>query len=129
MSVLDPTDIDRFGKILGLLGSNHDGERAVAALKATAFLSSRQLAWADVTDMLKRPPVVIREPAPAAPPRSHNMDARRCLHSGVIWKPHERDFLVQMSTQRSRPTEKQEAWLDALADRVTRFNRESSCGY
>ena len=128
MSALDPREIDRFTKILGLLGSDQLGERAAAAAKATAFLSDRSLGWIDVGEMLKKPPVVIREPVPAAPPKSHQTDARRCLQSGIGWKPHEREFLNQMMSQRSRPSEKQEAWLDGLCDRVTRFRRRQADG-
>ena len=41
-------DVARFRKILGLLGSAHDGERAAAALKATAMLREGGKTWADV---------------------------------------------------------------------------------
>ena len=38
-------DMDRLAKICGLLGSNHAGERASAALKATALLQEAGLTW------------------------------------------------------------------------------------
>lgn len=38
----------RFRKVLGLLGSAHDGERAAAALKATAMLRDAGKSWGDV---------------------------------------------------------------------------------
>lgn len=120
MSTLAPRDIDHFGKILGLLASGHDGERAVAALKATDFLRQRQLHWCDVTQQLRQPPMVI---ARAAPSRSHQMDARLCLQSTIAWKPYERDFLSQMAAQRRRPTDKQNDWLDGLLDRVVADRR------
>jgi hypothetical protein len=41
-------DETRFRKILGLLGSAHDGERSAAALKATAMLREGGKTWADV---------------------------------------------------------------------------------
>lgn len=133
MSALDPRDIERFGKILGLLSSNHDGERAAAAWKASQFLETRQLGWGDVTEMLKAPPVIIRpqviNPSPADAPRVHQMDARRCLSSTIRWKEHESRFLHQMAAQQRKPTEKQRDWLDALSDRVTRFYRENACDF
>ncbi|MEO6092330.1 MAG: hypothetical protein ABIT04_10350 [Novosphingobium sp.] len=121
MSALDPADMDRFGKLLGLLGSDHDGERASAAGKATEFLSRRRLGWYDIAEQLKRPPVVI--PPRLEPSRSHQVDARRCLTSGVAWKPHELEFLSQMAAQLRRPTDKQRDWLDGLLDRVAAARR------
>ena len=121
---LAPADLDRFGKLLGLLGSNHDGERAAAALKATEFLNARRMAWLDVAEMLKQPPVLYR-PQPVSPSRSHQMDARRCLQSGLPWKPHEREFLLQMASQARRPSDRQQDWLDGLLDRVASARRAS----
>lgn len=46
---MTPADLERFRKIAGLLGSEHSGERAAAALKCTEFLASHGLTWADVT--------------------------------------------------------------------------------
>src|SRR6516225_4924247 len=45
---LNPRSIDRLVKLLGMLGSSHDGERAVAALKANALVREHGLVWADV---------------------------------------------------------------------------------
>ena len=44
-----PANLERFHKLVGLLGSEHEGERATAALKATAWLAERGLTWADVS--------------------------------------------------------------------------------
>lgn len=41
-------DVDRFRRICGLLGSEHDGERASAALKATAMLKDAGMTWEQV---------------------------------------------------------------------------------
>lgn len=41
-------DKERLLKLLGMLGSEHDGERAAAALKASQFLKKRNLSWSDV---------------------------------------------------------------------------------
>ena len=127
MTILDPQEIDRFSKLLGLLGSDHDGERSAAAAKATAFLGARSMGWPDIGEMLKRPPIIIREPEPVAPSKSHQTDARFCLRCpGITWSARERQFLHDMASRRSRLTEKQENWLDALCDRVTRWNRENA---
>ena len=41
-------DSARFRKVCGLLASSHDGERAAAALKATAMLRAAGMSWAQV---------------------------------------------------------------------------------
>ena len=61
MSALPPTDAVKFGKIIGLLASNHDGERATAALKATEFLRAREMGWGNVADAMIAVPAVRAE--------------------------------------------------------------------
>jgi len=61
------TDIDRrrLARILGMLGSEHAGERASAALQAEAFRKRHAMTW---EEMLARPPVevvVVMKPDPA----------------------------------------------------------------
>lgn len=41
-------DVERFRKVLGMLGSNHDGERAAAALKASEMLKAAGKSWGEV---------------------------------------------------------------------------------
>jgi len=45
---MDGASLARFRKLCGLLGSNHDGERAAAAAKATEFLKREGLTWQSV---------------------------------------------------------------------------------
>jgi len=64
------TDIDRrrLARILGMLGSEHAGERASAALQAEAFRKRHAMTW---EEMLALPPVeVVMEPewTPPEPP-------------------------------------------------------------
>src|SRR3546814_15118523 len=44
---LDAADLDRLGKFLGLLGSDHMGERAAAALKADSLVKNAGANWQD----------------------------------------------------------------------------------
>lgn len=46
--MMDAKTVARFRKVLGLLGSTHDGERAAAALKATAMLKAAGKTWGEV---------------------------------------------------------------------------------
>jgi hypothetical protein len=134
MSALPPTDAAKFGKIIGLLASDFDGERSAAALKATEFLRARQMSWGNVAEAMISVPAVRAEPprAQAYPRpqrtsrRQHQLDASFCLVLVGLWKPHERQFLEQMDAQRSVPSEKQLAWLDGLHDRAARFHRENT---
>lgn len=43
-------DIERLERILGLLASDHAGERAAAALAASAFIARHDLTWHDVIE-------------------------------------------------------------------------------
>lgn len=45
---MDTSDRTKFIKILGLLSSDHGGERASAAFMASKFLTKRSLTWSDV---------------------------------------------------------------------------------
>ena len=114
----------RLSKLIPRLASDHEGEvvATVAAIRRT--LENGGLDLYALADAISNPPVVYHtEPARAEKPRSHQMDARRCLHSGLKWKPHEAEFLRQMASQLRRPSEKQRDWLDGLLDRVARHNR------
>jgi hypothetical protein len=48
MTVLDPGAADMLAKLLGMLGSDHDGERAAAALKAHQLVKARGLTWKEI---------------------------------------------------------------------------------
>ena len=119
----------RLSKLIPRLASNHDGEvvATVAAIRRT--LEADGLDLHDLAEAIGKPPepkVIYRtEPARADPSRSHQMDARRCLQSGIAWKPKEAQFLRQMAEQLRRPTEKQRDWLDGLLDRTARHNRKT----
>ncbi len=126
MSALPPADAARFGKIIGLLASNHDGERATAALKATEFLNARQMGWGSVAEAMIATPAVRPEPRRAPAPPFHQVDARECLRSPVAWSAKERQFLLHMTDQHARPSTKQRDWLDGLLDKMKRQHREAS---
>jgi hypothetical protein len=70
------TDIDRrrLARILGMLGSEHAGERASAALQAEAFRKRHAMTWGE---MLARPAVeVVVEPVWTPPPEPPVASAR-----------------------------------------------------
>lgn len=118
----------RLSKLIPRLASDHEGEvmATVAAIRRT--LEASGLDFHALAKAIGEPPEpdVIYPPAPARaePSRSHQLDACRCLQSGMAWKPHEADFLRQMASQNRRLTERQRAWLDGLLDRAARYSRE-----
>jgi hypothetical protein len=48
LSLLSDKDLAHLRKLAGMLGSEHDGEVLTAARKASDFLKTRKLTWADV---------------------------------------------------------------------------------
>jgi hypothetical protein len=66
---MTPTGRRRLAAILGMLGSEFDGERAAAGLQAEAFRKRHGLTW---EQMLATPPpeAVRQEPEPPPPPQA-----------------------------------------------------------
>jgi hypothetical protein len=63
---MTPSDRARLARILGMLGSEHAGERASAALQAEAFRKRHGMTW---EEMLALPAVeVVAEPEPVWTP-------------------------------------------------------------
>lgn len=101
-------EIERFAKLLRLLASPHDGERAAAARKATEFLVVRKLDWHYVAELLKPDPVQGQKGT-----IEHYEAAWQCLQSGQHWSDRESDFLEDMMGI-SFPSPKQLEWLGRL---------------
>jgi hypothetical protein len=108
---LDPQAADRLIKLLGMLGSAHDGERAAAALKADAFVRSHGLQWRDVIAMPAAVP-------PPRPPRWRTM-AHTCWDRSHHLNDREREFVQAMMFWSGTPSEKQLAWLNRIYEKVT----------
>lgn len=49
-ALLPPPDADKLAKVCGLLSSDHDGERAAAAFRATAILRAAGLTWRQLVE-------------------------------------------------------------------------------
>ena len=110
MDRLSPDALERLIKLLGMLGSAHDGERAAAGLKADELLRRHGLTWKELILGL----------APAAePPKLGWRDKvvaceahRHCLNN------RERAFVSSLARWRGTPTEKQLAWLDRIYENL-----------
>jgi hypothetical protein len=116
-ALLDSRSADKLVKICGLLGSNHDGERASAAAKADALVRSHGLTWADVVS----PPM-----APSAPrirtwraaDSNWRIMAEYCRLRYRSLSPKERAFVESVRAWRSEPTERQIDWFTAIYARL-----------
>lgn len=55
---MTPADLERFRRLAGMLGSEHVGERAAAALKCTELLKAAGLTWSSVSLPVEQPDVL-----------------------------------------------------------------------
>jgi hypothetical protein len=108
---LDSHSADRLRKLCGMLGSQHDGERAAAAAKADAFVRSLGLSWGDVIG----PPIIPEQPVRIRAWRSADTDWQRmasfCHNRQWLLRPKDREFVRSMANWRGEPTEHQREWL------------------
>jgi hypothetical protein len=95
-AVLALADRDKLVKLCGLLGSEHHGERAAAALKADRHLRGLGLTWGDVIAPLGEAPPPPREAswqqmaaAVLASGRATAWEASFCESLLKSWRGHE----------------------------------------
>lgn len=114
---LDLHSADRLRKLCGMLGSEHDGERAAAAAKADAFVRSLGLSWGDVIG----PPIVPDHSPRIRAWRSGDTDwtrmAQFCHARRWSLSQREREFIGSVLNWRTL-TEKQKDWLTAIFARL-----------
>jgi hypothetical protein len=115
MDKLTPDVLERLIKLLGMLGSAHDGERAAAGRKADELLRRYGLTWSDILLVAAASsapppepdqPMSWREKCAACKARQHHLNER------------ERAFVSSLARWRGTPTEKQLAWLDRIYENL-----------
>ena len=111
--ILHPTARDRLVKLLGLLGSEHHGERANAAQMASRLLAQCGLTWADV---IQPPPAPLPPVRPVAPGSAYAA-ARWAKARAAELPQRDRAFLDGIQGRHAL-TQRQAAW---LADIVARL--------
>ena len=122
LPALAARDAELLAKILGRLGSDHDGERAAAGLLASQFIKARGLSWYDVI-----------QPHAPQPRRSwHDDDTEEPTVAGRPWRAVARElaadpdglsaweasFAQSLARWPGRPSPKQLAVLRGLAEKV-----------
>ena len=121
-------NIERFIKSLGMLGSDHAGERAAAGLKAHQMLQDAGLIWADVISgksLESEQPDA--EAASASEPYPHRPIAASLLADWPdLWTDAEAGFLRNMAKRIRFPSEKQIQWLGDLQSQATEREREAA---
>jgi hypothetical protein len=111
MSGLAQPDRAKLAKLLGLLGSDHAGERDAAALAAHRMVRARGLTWPEVI-----------EPVTAAPPALPKPQTWQSIAAGCLERPDclstwESVFLAGLP-RFSGLSLKQRSCLAKIADRV-----------
>jgi hypothetical protein len=107
---VNPETLDRLIKLLGMLGSAHDGERAAAGLKAHELIRRHGLTWADVIQA----PIAER----VSDAEHWRLDVEFCIKRANRLTPKERAFLLNIKTNWNGPlTERQDAWLASIQQR------------
>jgi hypothetical protein len=127
-AALTPAFADKLVKVLGMLGSDHDGEVAAAGRTAHSMLKAKGLTWSDV--------IVPAGPAPQqqsrAPRRwrratSPSDIAALCLQWPEVLTDWETDFCRSLVGRR-RISAKQTVVLERLARKVEAFARATGEG-
>jgi len=84
--MITSTDKSTLSKLLGMIGSDHDGEVVAAARKAHQLVKARGASWPEVLGI---------EARPLAPEADHLVEARNLLQRGKgILTRWEHGFLV-----------------------------------
>lgn len=110
----------RLVNILGMLGSDHDGERAAAGLKATQMVRGKGMTWDDLIaslDKLAEPTTRSTEEAGFRPDADWPSRVTACLKYRALLNDWERQFLADLQRFR-RLSYKQKAALEMIVAKV-----------
>lgn len=114
-------DPDKLARILGMLGSDHDGEVVTAARKAEAVRRAMGKTWTELLlDQgqlpLVRPPPKPADPRPGSRPWAEL--AAACLQTGKVKKAFEVQFLGTIAGYSSPPSRRQSEILAEIAEKA-----------
>jgi hypothetical protein len=115
---LDVTTAQRLTRLLGMLGSEHDGEVVNAGRMADRLVRERGLTWYSVILPKVAAPTQPSPPLDPVSPIEWRQLAnwlRRNFSDRL--NERERDFIETMSAWQGRPTAKQAKWLQDIAAR------------
>lgn len=127
MRASNPTQLNidirlRLTRLLGMLGSDHDGEVVNAARIADRLVRENGLTWDDVIAPVVCSPALVPQPDDMSIVIiRHNWRhaAEWCLqHGGTVLRPRDRGFLRTVAGYRHRPSDAQLVWLKGLVNRT-----------
>src|SRR5690349_5101123 len=105
-------DRERLAKLLGLLGSEHDGEVVAAARRADALVRGTGLTWRDV--------LISALPQLTAVSFGVVDDIAFCLQRRHRLNEWEAQFVASLREQHFPPTARQRNKLNAIVDKLRR---------
>jgi hypothetical protein len=130
MPLLSSQDRERLSKILGMLGSKYDGERASAAMMATNVIKQRGLTWGLILQVERDfQSNRRRQGAHEPPPKGWVADAKRCQAASERMTEWEREFIVSIlskAQQWPNLTEKQASVLHGIVAKLFGGTDESN---
>jgi hypothetical protein len=119
---LTPAFADKLVKVLGMLGSDHDGEIAAAGRRAHSMLKAMGLTWSDVIKPASPKSEQPQQQRRWRRPTSPSDTAALCLQWPEVLTEWEVDFCRSIVGRR-RISAKQTEVLDKIARKVEAFAR------
>lgn len=114
--MITSTDRTTLSKLLGMIGSAHDGEALAAARKAHQLVTQRGITW---------PQVLGLDASPPAPAPDHLVEARDLLKRGKgVLTRWERDFLLGIMSHATLKAKQVES-LEAIRAKVDAADLET----
>jgi hypothetical protein len=114
---LEVTAAQRLVRLLGMLGSDHDGEVVNAGRMADRLVREHGLTWPDIIRPTPPATFVPLSRAPATVLEWRQFAGWIKANFSDQLNPREYEFVVHMARWRSWPSAKQQAWLEAIAAR------------
>lgn len=116
MTALAPSERSKLVKVLAMLGSNHDGERAAAGLLAMRILATADITWGELLGVDAAP----RRSSAPEPCRRAETDLAACRRHPGLLSAWERSFVAGIIRRRKPMTAKQETKLATIATELQR---------
>lgn len=115
---LSSSDRSKLIAILGMMGSDHDGEALNAARLASRLVRANKTTWEELLSPTVSAPTYRYEPPP--PPMRHwqAKAAKILVRYPDLVSEWEREFLKSLSRRFTTPTEKQAAILQRILRKV-----------
>jgi hypothetical protein len=112
-------DRERLGKLLGMLGSEHDGEVVAAARAAEELRRRAKLTWPQILEPAPQPGCL---PAQGGPKAVDEALALACAWIGALteWEAH---FVRTLIKQRAPASPKQREILNKICEKIQRRAR------